>query len=202
MFKSNKAVGIGFALIVSGFCTSHAASALETKPVQDLPNFHEVEPYFYRGGEPTKNGLEELKKMGIKTIIDLRNPGEMKFPEQEESQRLGIKYLHFPMDSKAPSKQTVDEFTHAVEEGKTANPDKPTVFVHCAHGSDRTGCMVGIWRVTHDGWDYEKAHEEMRKYYFTPKFTNLSGAVQEYADKQQKDAHNKLLDIQKPHLVK
>jgi DNA-binding ferritin-like protein (Dps family) len=37
--------------------------------------------------------------------------------------------------------------------------------------------MIGIWRVMRDGYDYDTAYKEMRKYWFTPKFTNLSGAV-------------------------
>jgi protein tyrosine/serine phosphatase len=72
----------------------------------------------------------------------------------------------------------------AIDEAKKeteAGEKNKKVFLHCAHGSDRTGCMVGIWRVTRDGWDYPAAYQEMRKYYFGPKFTKLSGAVEERA---------------------
>src|SRR5579883_3011382 len=42
----------------------------------DLPQFHQVEPYLFRGGAPSDNGLKRLKDMGVKTIIDFRvNPG-------------------------------------------------------------------------------------------------------------------------------
>ena len=68
----------------------------------------------------------------------------------------------------------------AVTEAKN-DKAKGAVLLHCAHGSDRTGCLVGIWRVTEDGWKYPEAYKEMRHYWFTPKFTKLSGAVKEYA---------------------
>jgi protein tyrosine/serine phosphatase len=59
-----------------------------------------------------------------------------------------------------------------------ANKYPHSVFVHCAHGSDRTGCMVGIWRVSRDQWTYPQAYKEMRKCYFGPQFKELSHAVQ------------------------
>lgn len=148
----------------------------------DLPNFHEVHPFLYRGGQPTEAGLKKLKEMGITTIIDLRGSPEMVFDERKAATALGLKCINLPMSSKAPTKEQVRTFLETVEEAQK-QPDKSKVFVHCAHGSDRTGCMVGLWRVTHDGWNYDQAYKEMRRYWFTPKFTNLSGTVAEYASK-------------------
>ena len=39
-----------------------------------------------------------------------------------------------------------------------------------------------LWRVTQEGWPYDKAYTEMRRYWFGPKFVNLSGAVRERAE--------------------
>jgi hypothetical protein len=36
------------------------------KKVEDLPNFHMVHPFLYRGGEPSKKGLQQLKEKGVK----------------------------------------------------------------------------------------------------------------------------------------
>ncbi|MCC7528547.1 MAG: tyrosine-protein phosphatase [Candidatus Melainabacteria bacterium] len=156
------------------------------KAKEDLPNFHQVHPFLYRGGEPTKEGLKKIKEMGVTTILDLRNPGEKKYDEKQSAKDLGMRYISMPMNSKAPTtkqiKRLLDEIDRArakveVNGSSTDNTAKEAVFVHCAHGSDRTGCMIGIWRVKRDGYDYETAYQEMRKYWFTPKFTNLSGAV-------------------------
>ncbi len=146
----------------------------------DLPNFHEVHQYLLRGGQPTQEGLQQLKNKRVSTIIDLRGLSEQHYDEGQLAEKLGLKYINLPMTSQPPTERQVNTFIQAVEaaqKGATSGP----VFVHCAHGSDRTGCLVGIWRVTHDHFSYDQAYEEMRKYYFTPKFTRLSGAVKEYA---------------------
>lgn len=150
----------------------------QVKQAKHLPNFHQVHPYLYRGGEPTSAGLEQLKKLGVTTVIDLRSNGEKKINEKAITKELGLEYIEMPMSSKAPTARQVKTFLDKVK-GKRDNHDQGSVFVHCAHGSDRTGCLVGIWRVTQDGWNYDQAYKEMRGYWFTPKFTQLSGAVRQ-----------------------
>jgi protein tyrosine/serine phosphatase len=146
----------------------------------DLPNFHQVHPYLYRGGQPTEAGLSQLKEMGIASIIDLRgHPGQVN-AERKQAEALGFKFINLPMSSAAPSSKQVNTFLHEVANARQGKSGP--VFVHCAHGSDRTGCLVGIWRVTADGFNYGQAYREMRKYYFSPKFTQLSGTVKKYAE--------------------
>ena len=82
------------------------------------------------------------------------------------------------MSDKAPTKAQVDTLLKTIDDGK--EKEKP-VFVHCAHGSDRTGCMVGIWRVTRDGWSFDDTYKEMRKYWFGPKYLKLKDAVKSRA---------------------
>ncbi|MBS1997643.1 MAG: dual specificity protein phosphatase family protein [Cyanobacteria bacterium SZAS LIN-2] len=145
-----------------------------------LPNFHQVHPYLYRGGEPSPAGLKQLQKMGIKTVIDLRAETRATRAEKAELEQMGLQYKILPMSDKAPTEKQVDTFMQTVRQGRDKNEP---VFVHCAHGSDRTGCMVGIWRVSEDGFSYDQAYKEMRKYYFGPKFVQLSGAVKKRAAK-------------------
>lgn len=145
---------------------------------EDLPNFHEVHPFLYRSGEPSMSGLEKLKEMGVKTIIDLRAPSERPFNEERRAKELGLDYHNLIMSSKAPTDKQVQTFLSLVNKAKS-RPEEGKVLVHCAHGSDRTGCMLGIWRVSQEGWSYEDAYKEMRKYWFTPKFTQLADAVKQ-----------------------
>ncbi len=148
------------------------------KKVEDLPNFHSVHPFLYRGGEPTKVGLHQLQEKGIKTLIDLRASSAITKSEEATAHELGMKYINLPMSSKAPTEAQLATYIAAVREAKEKNEP---VFLHCAHGSDRTGCLVGIWRVTEDGYTYPQAYTEMRKYWFGPQFKELSGAVQKSA---------------------
>ncbi len=158
------------------------ANAHVRKKIDDLPNFHEVHPFLYRSGEPTKKGLQQLKDMGFSTLIDLRAPSEQKFDEKEAAAELDVKYIRLVMTSAAPTKKQIDTMLDEIKKSQK-DPSNGKVLVHCAHGSDRTGCMIGIWRVTQEGWNYDDTYKEMRKYWFTPKFTNLSGAVKEHVDK-------------------
>lgn len=153
-------------------------TASSTKKIEDLPNFHKVHPYLYRGGEPTNKGLDQLSKTGIKTIIDLRAPTKTAKAEEAYAKSIGLEYINLPMSDKAPTEKQVETMLKTIDQGKKS--DQP-VFVHCQHGSDRTGCMIGIWRVTRDGFDYDKTYKEMRKYYFGPKYTELKDAVKKRA---------------------
>ncbi len=148
---------------------------------KDLPNFHQVHPYLYRSGEPTEAGFSSLPKYGIKTVIDLRATAERTKNEAAWAQKLGIKYINLPMSAEPPTKKQVETFLTAVTEAKN-DKARGAVLLHCAHGSDRTGCLVGILRVTQDGWKYPETYKEMRHYWFTPKFTKLSGAVKQYSE--------------------
>ncbi len=151
---------------------------LKNQAKADLPNFHQVHPYLYRGGEPTSQGLKALKDKGIKTIIDLRAETPMSRQERKEAKTLGLDYINLPMSDKAPTDKQVKTF---IDTTRLARDNSAPVFVHCAHGSDRTGCLIGIWRVTEDNYSYDQAYKEMRKYWFGPKFVHLSQAVQKRA---------------------
>jgi protein tyrosine/serine phosphatase len=158
--------------------------AREVTQSPDLPNFHEVHPFLFRSGAPTEAGFNKLPEHNIKTVIDLRAPTEKAQHEKEWAKRLGIKYINLPMSSEPPTSKQVETFLKETKEAQK-NPEKGAVLVHCAHGSDRTGCLVGVWRVSQEGWTYPDAYKEMRKYWFTPKFTKLSGTVQKFAAKKQ-----------------
>jgi protein tyrosine phosphatase (PTP) superfamily phosphohydrolase (DUF442 family) len=166
------------ALAAENSTAAEAAPAKAAKPVEDLPNLHEVHPFLYRSGEPTEAGFKKLKEMGVKTLIDLRAPSERHFDEEKAAKELGLKYIMLTMTSAPPTKKQVDTFLSTVKKAQK-DPEKGSVLVHCAHGSDRTGCMVGIWRVTQENWNYDDTYKEMRKYWFTPKFTKLADAVRE-----------------------
>lgn len=153
-------------------------STARPKETQALPNFHKVTDYLYRGGEPSPEGMQQLQKMGVKTLIDLRAKTEAAHDEEQLAKKLGMKYINMTMTSEAPTKKQVETLLATIDSAKEKNEP---VLVHCAHGSDRTGCMIGIWRVTRDNWAYDDTYKEMRKYWFGPKYDKLRNAVKERA---------------------
>jgi protein tyrosine phosphatase (PTP) superfamily phosphohydrolase (DUF442 family) len=123
-----------------------------------IPDFGEVTPTLYRGGEPKKHGFEALKKMGIQIVVDLRGDREV---ERQELARLGIKYVPMPWQCSFPKDRIFAAFITLIRE----NPDKK-IFVHCRVGDDRTGMMVAAYRMVEQGWSAKKAKQEMLTYGF------------------------------------
>lgn len=139
---------------------------------KDIPNFAKVNANLYRGAAPTAAGFARLKAMGVRTIIDLRIEKHGRAEEIAETGALGLERLHIPLGREAPTRKQVATFLTTVND-----PAKQPVFVHCQYGADRTGAMLGIYRVTHDHWTFDQAYAEMRRYGFKPFLTELRGAV-------------------------
>ncbi len=159
------------------FATFFAAfSLLAAAPVgatdRDLPNFAAVAPGIFRGAAPTEAGLRRLKAMGVRTIIDLRIEQRGQKAEAETARRLGMERLRLRMGREAPTAKQVSLFLNTL-----ADPAKRPVFIHCQHGADRTGAMIGIYRITRQGWNFPRAWAEMRRYGFKPWLGELKQAV-------------------------
>jgi len=159
---------------------SNAPSTFASPASQALPNFHTVAPGIYRGAAPTVDGLRKLKAMGVGTIIDLRIAPKTVKKEGQTARAMGFHWINLPMGAEAPTKKEVDTLLATLN---AATPQSP-VFVHCQHGADRTGCMLGVYRVTHDHWTYDQAMTEAHKYGFNRRWTNLSNTVRRYAATQ------------------
>jgi protein tyrosine phosphatase (PTP) superfamily phosphohydrolase (DUF442 family) len=119
---------------------------------EGLPNFYKVSPDLYRGGQPSADGIRQLKEMGIKTIINLRSFHS----DKDEIGCVAIRYEHIPMKTWHPTEEEVVKFLKIV-----TDKEKTPVFVHCHYGADRTGLMCAIYRVAVCGWSKEAAADEM-----------------------------------------
>jgi protein tyrosine/serine phosphatase len=112
--------------------------------------------------------------MGVHTVIDLRIAPKTVRKEKAVAERMGFKWINLPMSGDPPTPKQVDILL-ATLKGAPRDP----VFVHCEHGADRTGCMLGIYRETAQGWRYAKTYKEMRQYGFKPHYTKLAEAVRQ-----------------------
>jgi len=115
--------------------------------------------------------LQELGALGIKRVIDLREPGAPTKFEEEQLKKLGIKYINIPFaEFGAPSNDQVQSVLKLL-----GDADTPT-FVHCRRGKDRTGTVIACYRVQHDGWENQKALSEAKSY----GMSSLERAMQHY----------------------
>jgi protein tyrosine/serine phosphatase len=121
-----------------------------------IRNFHEVDPGIYRGAQPTSEGFEYLAKLGVKLVIDLREPGERSRAEERVVAAAGMRYLNVPMSGLAAPTRTQANKILALLEDPSAGP----VFVHCMRGADRTGAVIAAYRIDHDNWNSARALNE------------------------------------------
>lgn len=56
-------------------------------------------------------------------------------------------------------------------------------LVHCTHGQDRTGYVIGIYRVIHYRWSKARAYAEMRAHHFHPELHGLHEAWEAFNPK-------------------
>jgi protein tyrosine phosphatase (PTP) superfamily phosphohydrolase (DUF442 family) len=120
--------------------------------VPGVPNLHKVSDDLYRGAEPTPEGVHELAKMGVKTIIDLRLTGV----PADVVEGTGITRVRIPSTAWQPETQDVVQFLQIV-----TDESRMPIYVHCRRGADRTGMMCAIYRVAVQGWTKDQAIDEM-----------------------------------------
>lgn len=122
----------------------------------ELPNFRRVDDLLFRGGQPKPGGFARLARLGVKTVVNLRDDDERAISEGEEARAAGLRYYNVPFGRLGrPSDAEVERVLQLI-----GAPENQPVFVHCRRGADRTGLVVAIYRMTHDGWTAERAQEE------------------------------------------
>src|SRR5450432_1877870 len=154
-----------------------------------IPNFHLVaeakapKHLVYRGGQPTDEGWAYLHDtLRVPTLVKLNAPEESwNQGADEPATRLGMRvvllslpphdYGLAPKSLPEPFKQIPDDKL-AVAIATLADDDHGNVYVHCTHGRDRTGLIVGLYRVFHDGWQAKNAYAEMNTQGFRPRNRN------------------------------
>ena len=127
-------------------------------------NFRLVDDGFYAGAQPVlPTGIEALALLGVDTVIDLQSQEVTQEKAACDSNGIifhsiplpGVELFHeLPMDK-------VDEVVDLIEECIQA---KRPVFIHCKHGADRTGAIVGCYRIDH-GATVGEALTEMKQYH-------------------------------------
>jgi protein tyrosine phosphatase (PTP) superfamily phosphohydrolase (DUF442 family) len=129
--------------------------------IAGVPNSGKVNDHLFRGAQPRDAGLRELKKLGMTTIVDLRNedPAKMNW-EEKTADSLGIRFVHIGVNEwSAPTNEQIAQFLAIFRD----HPDEK-VFVHCHFGEDRTGVFVASYRMAYEKLPADQALQEM--YFF------------------------------------
>jgi tyrosine-protein phosphatase SIW14 len=149
-----------FAMLFAMALLASSTMAQDDLRYRELPNFHQVNATLYRGAQPKADGIHKLVALGIKTIINLRAADERSRAEESEARAAGLRYFNIPMEGLSRPKDEQVERALAIINDAANQP----VFVHCKRGADRTGTLIAIYRIMHDGWSSEDALREAKRY--------------------------------------
>jgi tyrosine-protein phosphatase SIW14 len=134
----------------------------EKLKIHGVPNPGKINEGLYRGAQPNEQGLAELKKLGITTIVDLRAEDHGKSEwERQQAEKLGMRFVHIPIAGfAAPTNEEVAQFLSLFRDSQQK------VFVHCLLGEDRTGVFVATYRMSVQKWPVAQAMREMNNFGF------------------------------------
>ena len=127
-----------------------------------VPRAGKISDVLFRGAQPSAQGLAELKKLGITTIVDLRGNRGPVASERREVETLGMRFIDIPvLGWSAPSNEQVAQFLKLFKD----DPQQK-IFVHCYYGEDRSGVMVAAYRIAQQNWTADQAIAEMYSFGF------------------------------------
>lgn len=149
-----------FTVLLLALSGSIAAQSLSEAPAISIRNFGKVNDNYYRGSQPTVKQYQDLKRMGVKTVIDLRK--DRLEQASHWARAAGLQYKNIPLlPHRIATEDQTNEFLKLVND-----PANWPVYVYCRGGRHRTGQMTAIFRITNDGWTGDQAYAEMKKYDF------------------------------------
>jgi hypothetical protein len=123
----------------------------------------------YRGARITSRAqLDSMRRVyGIGTIINLAKDAlPKKGPSEIEwSRELGIEYVSVYLGNSPPSEENWRRIRDLLSLGG--------VYLHCAHGADRTGAVIARYRVDVEGVEPCDAYREARRFGFKPWLAKL-----------------------------
>lgn len=159
----------------------------ENTRLKELPNFHRVNGTLFRGGQPKTGGFELLSRLGIKTVVNLRDDDDRETQEESDVERAGLRYFNVPLKRLGrPNDREVEEVLSVIN-----NSENQPVFVHCAHGADRTGVVIAVYRITNDGWTGDQATAEAKRYGLKPWQLGKKDYIHDYYKRQRQTLLNR-----------
>jgi len=142
----------------------------EPVQIEGVANLCRVAPELYRSAQPTAEGFRNLQRLGIRSVISLRQTVE----DAPAAAGTGLDLTRIPMKSRYVAERSGAKVVASMQALKSALTQGP-VLVHCHHGADRTGLIVALYRIFHEGWSREAAIAELEGggYGFHPIWANI-----------------------------
>ncbi len=150
-----------------------------TAYLHGVPNLAQVEAGIWRSGQPTTvEQWKYLYSIGVRHVVKLNFASE---GSDDPAASVGMIVHTLSIEPNGdtdlfdaisgtfirPDEGLLEQAERILEQGGG-------VLVHCTKGQDRTGVVVGRYRVTFDHWTKEAAYSEMLAHNFHPLLHGLS----------------------------
>jgi hypothetical protein len=157
-----------------------------------VPNLAKVDTGVWRSGQiTTADGWQYVREVTHAKRLHVIKLNYENEGSDELAVHLGIDVYHLPIQPqgdqdvwdnalavfKGPDMNMVDL---AISLLRTATPDD-VWLVHCTHGQDRTGFVIGVYRVLVDKWSTDHAYDEMLAHHFHPELIGIEWAWEKFA---------------------
>lgn len=162
---------------------------------------HDSKIALYRGAAPNLIDLQILKDVfNIERIISL--DAEIAVKIGAAVANLGIEHVIIPMSFLGPNNS--EDFLEKLDfvKNNIKGLFNKNTYVHCKHGSDRTGITVALYRLLINKWNIKDIVAEMLKYNFGVKASfEFSDFVMNYLYKVQEsnDVNDNYDDLEKAY---
>jgi uncharacterized protein (TIGR01244 family) len=157
---------------------------LAAQPAAPIDRFQQVDDRLYRGAQPDRAGFEYLHRLGVRTVVNLRNDSDRRNADERRTvEALGMRYVHLPVRDgnfftrgRTIPEDTIRTFFAILDEA-----DDGPVFLHCRRGADRTGALVGFYRIARHQWDNPRAYAEAKALGMRSWYTGLKKQIYAFA---------------------
>src|SRR5438445_2243887 len=125
-----------------------------------LTNFGVVESGIYRCAQPDAKGFNDLyHQLRVTTIIKLNDNSE--YPLEREKQEFSGRVLDFGLSTFHPDIGVVRTIATNIDQlHLSLLSSRDALAIHCSHGRDRTGLVIGAWILLCCGWTMKRVEAE------------------------------------------
>jgi tyrosine-protein phosphatase SIW14 len=147
-------------VLSAGAWAQQATPSKHPAPGTSIVHFSKIDEGVYGGSKPKSDAdFTFLQSTGVRYILEVHFLPFLNGPERRKAKRHGIKMVSVPMNaSPVPPREKHVNQALEIMQGKDHQP----VYLHCVLGRDRTGLLLGLYRIYFNGLTKEKAAAEMK----------------------------------------
>ena len=127
--------------------------------LERIKNYRKLSDTVATAGQPREHDFPLVAKSGYQVVINLGlADAEYALPDERGLvERLGLKYVHIPVEWKVPTAADLSKFISAMD----ADGDKK-LFIHCA-ANKRVSVFMALYRIKRLGWSYDDALRDVNE---------------------------------------